>query len=62
MAVSSDLAELDQTLRSQVTATKPVHVLNGTHNSEAFLDGRGHFPSPQQHVENVVIDMMVVGR
>ena len=44
MAVSPHLAELDQALRSQVTATKPVHVLNGAHHSKAFLDGRGHFP------------------
>ena len=62
MAVSPHLAELDQALRSQVTAAKPVHVLDGTHHSQAFLDGRRHFPFPQQHVEDVVVDMVVVRR
>ena len=59
MAVSPDLAGLDQALRSQVTAAKPIHVLDGPDHSEAFLDGRRHFP-PQQHVEDVVVDVVVV--
>ena len=62
MVVSSHLAELDQALHSQVTATKPVHVLDGTDHSEAFLNGRRNFSSPQQHVKDVVVDVMVVGR
>ena len=45
---------------AQVTAAKPVHVLDGTHHSQAFLDGRRHFPIPQQHVEDVVVDVVVV--
>ena len=55
MAVSPYLAELDQALRSQVTAAKPIHVLDGTHHSQAFLDGRRPSHS-QQHVEDVVVD------
>ena len=62
MALSSHLAELDQTFRSQVTAAKPVHVLDGTHHSKPFLYGRRHFPIPQQHVEDVVVDVVVVRR
>ena len=62
MAVSPDLAGLDQALRSQVTAAKPVHVLDGTDHSEAFFNGRRHFSSPQQHVKDVVVDVVVVGR
>ena len=62
MAVSPHLAELDQALRSQVTAAKPIHVLDGPDHSQAFLDGRRHFPIPQQHVEDVVVNVVVVRR